>query len=1221
MFHLPLISHTNIHGDLLMLQPTTVMKRDGKTAVPFDRKKIEIAISKAAASSGESVDAVKITDLVLYDIQNEFDSSNVITIEDIQNFVERALMYARHYGTAKKYIIYRQHREDVRNLSDSALINLVKEYLGKEEWSIKENSNMGYSLQGLNHYVAAKAMSLYWLNEIYSPDARAAHVDGFLHIHDLNLLAPYCCGWDIKQVLLVGFGGVEGANDAGPAKHFDVALGQCWNFLFTMQGEAAGAQAFSNFDTYLAPFIRYDGLTYKEVKQKLQQFFHNMTTKTRVGFQCVPDTYTCLTPEGWKSHDELRIGDPIYVFDKDTGEIRLDVLTRVNVYDYSGKMINFHGRKLNILTTPDHRTIRRKFNSSSYVIETSGDIYQKYRTPIDIPLAGRVNRRGVDMTNDEIRLLGWALTDCHMDLRSSRLRIYQSPKKYAHEVANLLIRLDADWYANTAGGGGYGDEVYRFDVKGDYAKKILEYTGGNREAIPLDFINHASVEQIEILLETMIHADGHIEPNGRIRIGKKNDYMAECIQSLLVLSGYGSKRNRQLSCTDTVTVYKKSHASVTSDVVDFDGVVWCPTTDTGTFICKAENGVPFITGNCPFTNVSMDLTVPSYMKNEPVIHGGQFHDSDTYGDFQEEMDMFNRAFCEVMLKGDASGRQFSFPIPNYNITKEFNWDNENLDALWMLAAKYGAPYFTNFVNSDLNPEDIRSMCPLHPDEKISIKMNGNWLIMDISSIHHHLINRCDPDGHYVNGDGYYVRLNGKEIPVTGVVAVSPDGFVTVKTAYDPDGVTFENNHQQPRMYLKKNTEGKHELTDMRTYSADTLEVGAFVPYSITGRDLSTLPKGAFVHGEFIMVPITKIEKQKKTAPYAYCISVGSDDHLFELKEGGMVTHNCHLQLDNNELRQRSGGIFNANPMTGSVGVVTQNLPLFAYLAKGDESKFFEYLDKYMHIAKELLEDKRTFVEQQTKLGLYPFSKVYLQDSFARHGEYFHNHFSTIGLVGGNEACLNLFGEPITTERGKAFAEKVLRFMRDKCDQFKQETGYLYNLEATPAEGVCYRLAKLNSKKYPDIITASSKILGAEPFYTNSTQVPVDYSDDIIEVFEHQDGLQTIYTGGTVLHVLLGEAIKDHNVVKNLVKKLCTNYHIPYITISPDYSVCASHGYLPGKVDACPKCGCGAETYSRVVGFYTPVSRWNKGKAQESTMRNTYESIADKIKIPGIDTEE
>ncbi len=575
-------------------------------------------------------------------------------------------------------------------------IALVDNYLKQLDWRVNENSNMSYSIQGLNNYIASEISKNYWLNKIYPAEIKNAHLNGDIHIHDLNIISVYCVGWDLKDLLTEGFTGVKGKVESAPAKHFRTALGQVVNFMYTMQGEAAGAQAFSNFDTLLAPFIRYDNLTYEQVKQAMQEFVFNMNVPTRVGFQT------------------------------------------------------------------------------------------------------------------------------------------------------------------------------------------------------------------------------------------------------------------------------------------------------------------------PFTNITMDLTVPSYYAEQPVIIGGELME-ETYKDFQKEMDMLNKAFFEVMMKGDNSGRVFTFPIPTYNITKDFDWDNENIKGLWEMAAKYGIPYFSNFINSDMSPEDARSMC-------------------------------------------------------------------------------------------------------------------------------------------------------------------------------------CRLRIDNRELEYRGGGLFGSNPLTGSVGVVTINLPK---IAENSETKgeFMAKLAEKMELAKESLEIKRALLEDLTDKNLYPYTKFYLRDIKSRFGVYWKNHFSTIGLIGMNEACLNLLADDIGSFRGKQFALEVMDFMRGKIIEFQKETGHNYNLEATPGEGTSYRLAKLDREKYP--------------YYTNSTQLPVNYTDDIFEVLDHQDDLQTKYTGGTVVHIFAGERIHNIETMKNLVKKVCNNYHLPYFTFSPTFSTCPNHGYIAGEHFTCPECGAECEVYSRVVGYIRPVTQWNKGKKREFKDRKEF----------------
>jgi len=690
-----------------------IKKRDDRL-VKFNAEKITNAIAKAGAATGEfdgdGTIARKLTIKVLNLAEKLFDDK-VITVEEIQDIVEEVLLSSPYRRTAKAYIIYRDQHARLREITNKMEVDLVDQYLKKKDWKINENSNMDYSLQGLNNYISSEVSKVYWLNEIYSPEIRKAHTDGDFHIHDLSLLSVYCVGWDLYDLLMQGFRGVSGKVESKPAKHLRSALGQVVNFFYTLQGEAAGAQAFSNFDTLLAPFIRYDGLTYNEIKQALQEFIFNINVPTRVGFQT------------------------------------------------------------------------------------------------------------------------------------------------------------------------------------------------------------------------------------------------------------------------------------------------------------------------PFTNVTLDVKVPKYYANQNVIIGGK-PQQETYSDFQNEMNLFNKAFLQVMADGDAKGRVFTFPIPTYNVTKEFNWEDPNLDGLWEMTAKYGVPYFSNFINSDMNPEDARSMC-------------------------------------------------------------------------------------------------------------------------------------------------------------------------------------CRLRIDNRELEKRGGGLFGSNPLTGSIGVITMNMPRIGYLSK-TEDEFIERLKRLMGIAKDSLETKRKVLEKFTEGNLYPYTKYYLRDVKKRFNEYWKNHFSTIGLVGMNEACHNFLGKNIATQEGQMFTLRVLDFMRKSLLEFQKETGNNYNLESTPAEGTSYRLAKIDRTKYPDIISANQNgNIKGEPFYTNSTQLPVNFTDDIFEALDIQDEIQAKYTGGTVFHTYAGERIQDPTSVKALVKKICTNYHLPYLTFTPTFSVCPSHGYLNGEIQTCPICQESCEVYSRVVGYLRPIKQWNLGKQEEFRERRVF----------------
>jgi ribonucleoside-triphosphate reductase len=696
-----------------------VRKRDGRLE-QFDQDRITSAVWKATKAVGgkDREQAKKVSDQVLAELKNRFGEDGVPTVEEIQDLVENMLIENGHARTAKAYILYRKQHQDQRELA--ALLSdadLVDQYLEIEDWRVRENSNMSYSLQGLNNYLSSTVVAKYWIIRIYPPNIADAHFSGDMHIHDLGVLGAYCVGWDLRELLMSGFGGVSGKIESKPAKHFRTALGQIVNFFYTLQGEAAGAQAFSTFDTYLAPFIRSDHLSQKEVEQGLQEFFFNMNVPTRVGFQT------------------------------------------------------------------------------------------------------------------------------------------------------------------------------------------------------------------------------------------------------------------------------------------------------------------------PFTNVTLDLTVPDFMKDEQVVMCGSTVDSLAYGDLQPELDMFNSAFAEVMSQGDSKGRVFTFPIPTYNITRDFNWDSPVCEKIFEVTAKYGVPYFSNFINSDMKPSDVRSMC-------------------------------------------------------------------------------------------------------------------------------------------------------------------------------------CRLRIDNRELHKRGGGFFGANPLTGSIGVVTLNLPRIGYLAT-DEDDFVARLENLMEVARDSLEIKRKVLEKFTENGLYPYSRRYLHNVKERSGLYWTNHFSTIGIVGMNEAIMNLFGVSIASGDGTAFAQRVLSFMRNKLLKFQEDTCSIYNLEATPAEGTSYRLARIDRKKYPEIVPANRKSMtvGAEPFYTNSTQLPVDYDGDLFEALQHQDKLQTLYTGGTVFHIYLGERLHSWKAAAELIKKVAWSTHLPYFTLTPTFSICTTHGYVNGEHKECPTCGAKCEVYSRVVGYLRPVDQWNDGKQAEFAIRKTFDKSA------------
>lgn len=684
----------------------SILKRDG-SIVEFEINKISAAMIKAFEAQNKNYHP-SVINLLTLQVTADFQSKikdDIISVEDIQDSVERVLSDAGYADVAKAYILYRKQREKIRNVS-SALLNykdLVDNYLKINDWRVKENSTVTYSVGGLILSNSGAITANYWLSEIYDQEIAEAHRSAAIHIHDLSMLTGYCAGWSLKQLIQVGLGGVPGKITSSPASHLSTLCNQMVNFLGIMQNEWAGAQAFSSFDTYLAPFVKADNLTQREVKQCIQSFIYGVNTPSRWGTQA------------------------------------------------------------------------------------------------------------------------------------------------------------------------------------------------------------------------------------------------------------------------------------------------------------------------PFTNITLDWTVPKDLANLPAIVGGKEMPF-TYGDCKKEMDMINKAFIEIMIEGDANGRGFQYPIPTYSITRDFDWsETENNKLLFEMTAKYGTPYFSNYINSDMEPSDVRSMC-------------------------------------------------------------------------------------------------------------------------------------------------------------------------------------CRLRLDLRELRKKSGGFFGSGESTGSVGVVTINLPRIAYLAK-DEADFYSRLDKLMDIAARSLKTKRTVITQLLDNGLYPYTKRYL-GSFA-------NHFSTIGLIGMNEAGLNAkwLRADLTDTKVQTFAKNVLDHMRERLSDYQEEYGDLYNLEATPAESTTYRFAKHDKEQFPDIITANEH---GTPYYTNSSHLPVGYTDDIFSALDIQDELQTRYTSGTVFHAFLGEKLPSWKSAANLVRKIAENYKLPYYTMSPTYSVCAEHGYLDGEQFICPHCGKKTEVYSRITGYYRPIQNWNDGKAQEFKDRKVYE---------------
>jgi ribonucleoside-triphosphate reductase len=796
--------------------------------------------------------------------------------------------------------------------------------------------------------------------------------------------------------------------NCAPPKHFDSALNQIANFFGVVTNEWAGAQAVNSLDIFLAPFVRYDGLSYKDVKQKLQGFIYTLNLPTRWGGQCVSEDTEALTSNGWKKYYEInKDKDKIATFNLKTKKIEYLKPERVMAYDYDGYLICLKNRTQEQLVTPNHKVVRKKFNSDEFELIEAEKLLQ-FKTPVLVPIAAEVsNRKKINPWL--VRLLAWLVSEGTFSEDRERVSLYQSEKNKENckEIRECLNKLKFSWDETKRIHGWGKTPLVRFRLNQESSRKIRQLI--NSKKIP-NFIKELIPEQIKLFIDTYIKGDGYIGKFKK-RISTKDIMVRNQLQELCPLAGYGTtNRLRKHNNVWEINVLKNKLAIITKIFyVRYKGKVWCPTTENGTFVAR-RNGKVFITGNTPFTNITFDLKVPDDLASKPVIIGGKFQ-KEKYKDFQKEVDMINRAFAEIMLEGNSQGRVFTFPIPTYNVTRDFDWNSPIVDLIFEMTAKYGIPYFQNFVRSKLDPHEIRAMC-------------------------------------------------------------------------------------------------------------------------------------------------------------------------------------CHLRLDLTQLKyRRVGGFFGFADQTGSVGVVTINMPRIGYLAK-NEKDFFKRLGKLMDIARDSLEIKRKVVAENMKRGLLPFSQKYLGTLRA--------HFSTIGLVGMHEACLNFLGKGIETDEGKQFAIKVLNFMRDKLVEYQKQTGNIYNLEATPAESTAHRFARIDKEKWPKIKTAGVKV----PYYTNSTHLPVGYTDDVFKALKHQNDLQVLYTGGTIFHAYLDER-PTAKACKAFVKKIFENFDLPYITITPTFSICPDHGYIPGEHFKCPKCGKVAEVYSRVVGFLRPVQNWNVGKQEEFRERLEY----------------
>lgn len=1040
------------------------------------------------------------------------------------------------------------------NLMEEVSKKLVEDYINQTDWRVNENANMAYSLQGLNNYIKEEVSKYYWMNYIYSTRVKQAHVDGRIHLHDSGSLSGYCMGLDLEDLLEVGFYGGPGKIRSGAPKHLRSALSQLNNLLFCITGCVAGAVAVSNLDTLMAPFIYYDNLNKDQVKQAIQEFIFNLNVPTRVGYQCLSEDTQILTKRGWEDYKTIKVGDLIATFNLEKQTIEYKEVKRLFQKPYKGKMINLKNRITDQLLTPNHRVVRKVFNKDAFEFVLASEL-TNFKTGVLVPVGSKGFVENAQEVQEDALLkayfVGLLIAEGSVDRNGTgvgRITISQSPTKSPEVYQNIKNLIEHFKLEHTISEKkGIGCPCHSFRFNSDASLVIYSWFDSDKNKgikfIPT-WIKEAGKEVATAFIDGYVDGDGYRPSKNGRRITCVHKDILDDLAIVCVHAGIGtsvtssaphspiSKKMQYISrlFTNTETLVHK----ITE--VDYDGVVWCPNTENETVIARRKDKV-FITGNTPFSNCTLDFTVPKHMADKPVLVGGKRMDK-TYKEFQKEMDLFNECFFEVMNAGDSEGRIFSFPIPTVNITKDFAWDNPRYSAMWQNTAKYGQPYFCNYVSSDMSPEDAMSMCPLAANTIIPTT-KGEKALIDIRL-----------------GDFVY-DLHGKP---TQVCALTLHKDMPGIKAGLENGVCVEfgAEHLQP---LYRN--GVYYVKP-----AKDIRLGDKIPCFEVDETEDTCVKWTKQKYKFISV----VSLQACPATDYYCITVDNNAHLFRLANG-VITHNCRLRIDLSELK-RKGGLFGANPLTGSVSVCTINFPRLGYLHKNDEAGFFKELDELLDIAKEALETRRAFVEDWTRKGLYPILKYYLRKTYARFGKYWTNHFSTFGTLGVNECLVNMFGYGIGDPRGKEFTLKLLHYLRAKAVEFQKETGNQYNVESIPGESTVYRLAKIDKKKYPDIIVADNDSVvkdGAAPFYTNSTQLPVNFTNDVFELLDNQSAINALYTGGSVQHIYLGERVTDIEAMKQLIKTVFENYEIPYISITPTFSVCPVHGYLSGEHLYCPQC--------------------------------------------------
>lgn len=1182
---------------------TKIKKRSGRV-VKFKKEKIERAIKKAFRAVGEK-DGQRVKYLagkVVEKLYRRFDG-NTPQVEQIQDSIEEILMRHGHTDVARAYILYRDLHARIRNvysLIDSD--ELMENYLNKSDWRVRENSNMAYSLQGLNNHVASIISANYWLNKIYGSAIRKAHTSGDFHIHDLQLLATYCCGWDLYDLLVRGFGGVVGKIECKPARHFRTALGQLVNFLYTLQGEGAGAQAVSSFDTLLAPFIRADKLSYKEVKQAMQEFIFNMNVPTRVGFQTPFSNVTLdlsLSPV-WKD-------EPVIIGGKAQKTTYGDYQKEMGMFNKAFAEVMLEGdAKGRVFTFPiPTYNITRDFDWDNPTYEPIWEVTRKYGVPYFCLTEDTTvyKNHGGETSIGKIKEKEKLLTEDG----------YQQVKKVVRLKANQIIKIKLE----------DGEEIkatpnHRFPLLSGELKTAKELSLGDK-LIKIVSERIILSSGFQLGPETAGLVQAYTLENNRLK--KVESFEEGEVVFLRSLFKFGNRKDlSQFSFQDSIyannTKFLKTPKILTPSLSRLLGYLL----GDGSYYGRGGK-FPLVT----FTNAD-DEVIEDFI----TILKKNFGDN-----------------LKIISRRVGKNKKAQNLLISSRVLREFllflglNYQKHREKEIPSLIFETTRENIKNFLLGIFETDGY-----IDKKGNISFSSTSRKLIQGVQRLLFFLgiFSRVKPQG-----SAYKLYLLGnaakKFSQKVGFISQRKLKRARLTVQDRPNLGDYQGLNSVLRCLISPFKRSKFSGNEKSIWEKINYRHRAKITHSELGVLLQmtsqfsstpyyqTLRK--IYENNLFCDKVLKKKKQKKeelkivgleriSGEYSVVdLSVEGPSHLF-LINGGILTHNsnfinsdmkpedvrsmcCRLRLSYRTLKKRGGGLFGANPLTGSIGVITINMPRIGYLAK-NEKEYFARLSSLMDLAKEALLTKREVLEKFTDKGLYPYSRVYLSGVKERFGGYWKNHFSTIGLNGMNESLLNFMGKTIGDSKGRVFALEVLDFMRQKLLIFQKETGEMFNLEATPAEGASYRLAMLDKKLYPKIICANERAYqeeGAAPYYTNSTQLPVNFTDDIFEALDLQDELQTKYTGGTVLHGFLGESLDNSEVVKKLVKKIAENYRLPYFTLTPTFSICPQCGYQKGEHEKCPNCGKSCEVFSRVVGYLRPVAQWNDGKQAEFRERKPF----------------